>query len=156
LNGPVKYWYLLVAAIGLGACAGPEKSLTVKQFYLRDQEDVSNDEPFIRGEKSKFLYGAVSMEERKGRLGQYYTVLWSDKAGTGSGEAEVVFEFQQGKSGSLIKKRVSKFSADNSEGKAEFSVIGDDYFKGGKVLSWKISLLRGGKVVSTKQSYLWK
>ena len=112
----MKYWYLLVAAIGLGACAGPEKSLTVKQFYLRNQEDVTSDEPFIRGEKSKFLYGAVSMAERKNRLGQYYTVLWSDKEGTGSGEVQVVFEFQQGKSGSQIKKRVSTFSADNREG----------------------------------------
>ncbi len=110
----------------------------------------------IRAEKNRILHGAVSMEERAQRLGQYYTVLWSDRDGAGSGEVEVFFEFQQGKTGSLVKKRTSTFAAGDDSGKTVFSVIGDDYTKGGKVLSWKISLLRGGKVLDTKQSYLWE
>lgn len=128
----------------------------VKQFYLRDEIDKENVEPMIRAEKNRALYGAVSMEERKQRLGQYYTVLWNDHAGAGNGEVEVVFEFQQGGSGSMIKKRSHRFAAGDSTGKAVFSVIGDDYFKGGKVLTWKISLMRGGRVLATKQSYLWE
>lgn len=152
----MKHWYLLVAALGLGACAGPEKTLTVKQFYLRDQTDGINDEPMLRGEKNRLLYGAVSMEERRNRLGQYYTVLWNDADGAGSGPVEVRFEYQQGASGSRIKTRSEKFSADTMSGKAVFSVIGDDYFKRGKVITWKVSLLRGGKALASKQSYLWE
>lgn len=128
----------------------------VKQFYLRDEIDKENVEPMIRAEKNRALYGAVSMEERKQRLGQYYTVLWNDPPGAGNGEVEVVFEFQQGGSGSKIKKRSHRFPAGDHSGKAVFSVIGDDYFKGGKVLTWKVSLLRGGRVLATKQSYLWE
>jgi hypothetical protein len=155
LNGRVKYWYLLVAAMGLGACAAPDNRLTVKQFYVRDQEDDQNIDPMIRAEKNRIFHGAVSMEERRERLGQYYTVLWDDSEGAGSSHT-VLFEFQQGGSGSLIKKRTVSFPAADSSGKAAFSVIGDDYFKGGKVLAWKISLLRDKEVISTKQSYLWQ
>lgn len=145
-----------MAAMVLSSCASHDKTLVVKQFYLRDEKDSNDDEPMIRAEKNLLLYGAVSMEERRQRLGQYYTALWEDPAGAGSGEVEVVFEFQQGKTGSQIKRRTVQFDSSEKSGKAAFSVIGDDYFKGGRALAWKISLLRGGRVLDTKQSYLWE
>ncbi len=156
MNGRVKYWFLLAASMGFVSCANQDKSLMVKQFYLRDEVDKESVEPMIRAEKNRALYGAVSMEERKQRLGQYYTVLWNDPEGVGSAPAVVTFEFQQGGSGSVIKKRTQTFDASNDSGKAVFSVIGDDYFKSGKVLTWKITLSRGARVVSSKQSYLWE
>ena len=108
----------------------------------------------VRMEKSRRLLGAVSMEERRNRLGQYYTLIWSDP--DGQGEVEVVFQYQQGATASLVKRMVRSFPSSAREGKVEFAVIGDDYFKGGKVLAWKATLQRGGKVVSTRQSYLWQ
>lgn len=110
----------------------------------------------VRMEKERRLRGAVSMEERRGRLGQYYTMLWNDQAGAGSAPVEVLFEFQQGGSASKIKRRTMGFPASDKSGKAEFSVIGDDYFKGGRVLAWKATLSRGPKVLATRQSYLWR
>lgn len=110
----------------------------------------------MRLEKERRLLGAVSMEERRARLGQYYTLLWQDEAGAGSGEAEVIFEYQQGATASKVKKRVKKFPSSDRSGKAEFSFIGDDYLKGGKVLAWKATLQRGKTVVATRKSYLWQ
>ncbi|RYD38557.1 MAG: hypothetical protein EOP87_01355 [Verrucomicrobiaceae bacterium] len=152
----MKHWYLLLSLLGLGACAGPDSHLTVKQFYLRDQVEDDLDDPMLRGEKSRLLHGAVSMEERRGKLGQYYTVLWNDADGAGSGPVEVRYDYRQGSSGSRIKTRSETFSAETSSGKAVFSVIGDDYFKRGKVIGWKVTLLRGSRVLSTKQSYMWE
>jgi hypothetical protein len=152
----VKHWYLFLFLLGLGACAGPDSHLTVKQFYLRDQVEDDLEDPMMRGEKSRILHGAVSMAERRDRLGQYYTILWNDANGVGSAPVEIRFDYRQGGSASRIKTRSETFSADTSSGKAVFSVIGDDYFKRGKVIGWKVTLLRGGKVLSTKQSYLWE
>ena len=152
----MKYCGFLLVALVLGACAGPDKPLTVKQFYLRDQNDNVGDDPMVRGEKNRILYGAVSMAERKDRLGQYYTVLWNDAEGVGNGEVEVVFEFQQGKTASRIKKRSQTFPASDGSGKAVFSVIGDDYFKTGKVLAWRVTISRGGRTLAQERSYLWK
>lgn len=108
----------------------------------------------VEHEKNRRLHGAVSMEERRALLGQYYTVLWNDP-GLANQDGEIVFDYQQGGSGSLKKRMRHGISAGESSGKIEFSVIGDDYFKNGRVLAWKISLLRGGQVVSEKKSYLW-
>jgi hypothetical protein len=152
----VKRWYLLLAVMALSGCAAEKEGLVVKQFYLRDQADSTSEEALVRGEKLRRLYGAVSMQERRERLGQYYTVLWDDPAGAGSGPVEVLFEYQQGATASLVKRSVQRFSSDQSAGKAEFSVIGDNYFTHGKVIAWKVSLKRAGKVLNTRQSYLWR
>ncbi len=140
----------------LTACAGPRDALVVKQFQLRDQNRNASDEPMVRMEKERRLLGAVSMEERKQRLGQYYTLIWSDPAGVGQGEVEVIFQYQQGATASLVKRMVKGFPTSNETGTAEFAVIGDDYFKGGKVLAWKATVQRGKKVIATRQSYLWQ
>jgi hypothetical protein len=130
--------------------------LVVKQFQLRDQESGGTDEPMVKMEKDRRLHGAVSMAERRNRLGQYYTLLWHDPAGVGQGKVELIFQYQQGASASRVKRMVREFPATDSKGTAEFAVIGEDYFKGGKVLTWKATLRRGERVVATRQSYLWQ
>lgn len=110
----------------------------------------------VRMEKERHLRGAVSMAERRGRLGQYYTLVWHDPEGAGQGAVKLIFEYQQGASGSRVKRMVRDFPAADTEGMSEFAVIGDDYFDNGKVLAWKASFQRGKRVISTRQSYLWQ
>jgi hypothetical protein len=107
-------------------------------------------------EKQRRLYGAVSMQERQERLGQYYTIRWNDAAGAGQGPVKVVFRYQQGATASLVKEMVEYADSSKSQGSVEFSVIGENYFKNGKVLAWKAILERGGKILGTRQSYLWQ
>lgn len=148
--------YSLLAVVLLGACAGPREALVVKQFQLRDQESEKTDEPMVKMEKDRRLHGAVSMAERRNKLGQYYTLLWHDPAGANQGGVKVIFQYQQGASASRVKRMVREFPAGDSEGSVEFAVIGDDYFKGGRVLAWKATLQRGERVIATRQSYLWQ
>lgn len=152
----VKQTPLLLAALLLGACAGPHQALVVKPFVVRDQETGSGDEPMTAMEKNRHLLGAVSMEERRQRLGQYYTILWHDEQGIGNGPVEVVFQYQQGATASRVKRMSKSFSAETGSGRAEFAVIGDDFFKGGKVLAWKTTLSRGGREIASRRSYLWQ
>ncbi len=128
----------------------------VKQFQLRDQDTRSTGEPMVQMEKARRLHGAVSMAERRNKLGQYYTLLWHDPAGADQGEVEVTLQYQQGTTASRVKRMVRCFPAADSQGTAEFAVIGDDYFKGGKVLAWKATLRRGKREIASHQSYLWQ
>ena len=75
-----------LAILLFSACARTPEPLVVKQFQLRDQVPKTAEEPMVRMEKSRRLLGAVSMEERRNRLGQYYTLEWSDPNGAGQGE----------------------------------------------------------------------
>ena len=154
--GGVNRCSLLLLLVMLGACAGPKAPLVVKQFRMLDQRADAVDDPMIRGEKQRHLYGAVSMAERSARLGAYYTILWNCPATPAGGEVEVRFEFQQGATASLVKHFVKRFPASDSSGKVEFAIIGQDYVKNGRVLAWKTTLSRGGRVIATRKSRLWQ
>lgn len=146
----------LLAVFLLGACTGPPVPLVVKQFQLRDLAPTAIEQPMVRMEKERHLHGAVSYAEQRGRLGHYYTLLWNDPAGAGQGDVELLFQYQQGGSASLVKRMTKSFPSSAAKGVAEFAVIGEDYLKGGKVLTWKATLQRGKRVVATRQSYLWQ
>lgn len=134
-------------------CAGSSDPLTVKMQTLRDQDMNQTDDPMVRHEKARRLYGAVSMAERRQRLGQYYTILWNADP---AAEKEIRFEYLQGKSGSRVKNMQRDIVPGTSSGEVEFAVIGDDYFDNGRVLAWKCSLVSNGEVIATEQSYLWE
>lgn len=152
----MKRSILLLSPFLFGACFGPPKKLEVKQFHLRNEALAATEAPMVRMETLRRLHGAVTAVERRDRLGQYYTLIWNDPAGVGQGEVEVVFQYQQGASASQVKRMSKKFPASDASGTVEFAVIGDDYLTRGKVLTWKATVLRGGREVASKQSYLWR
>lgn len=140
----------------LGACSANRDPLTVKTFILRDQERDAGSDPWARMEKESRLRGAVSMEERRQRLGQYFTVLWSDPSPDRGAPVTVTFEYQQGKTASRIKRLHQVFPAADSRGRASFAVIGDDYIQNGRVLAWQVTVSRGDRKIATERSYLWQ
>ena len=152
----MNHVYSLLLVFLLGACTGPREALEVKQFQLREQVPLAPDEPMTRMEKERRLHGAVTLAERRNRLGQYFDLLWNDPTGVNQGDVELVFEYQQGAYASLVKRKSQKFAASSASGTAEFAVTGDDFFSGGKVIAWKAMLLRGKRVIATRQSYLWQ
>ncbi len=147
--------FFLIFPIILAACSTDSGPLTVKTYVLRDQERDTGGDPWARMEKESRLRGAISMEERRQRLGQYYTILWRD-ADVKGGEVSVTFQYQQGKTGSRIKSLTQTFPAYVSEGRASFAVLGDDYLENGRVLAWKATLHRGGREIASRRSYLWQ
>ena len=145
----------LLAVCLLAGCAGEKQPLVVKQYTLRDQLTTDNDDPMVRQEKLRRLYGAVSIEERKARLGQYYTALWNLPESTAS-DRKIIFRYQQGKSASLVKTMTRQLPKGEAGGKEEFGITGDDYFDNGRVLAWKTDLIVDGQTVASEQSYLWE
>lgn len=110
-----------------------------------------------RMEMQRRLRGAVSMEQRRQRLGQYYTILWHIPAAQDTGESiRVVFEYQQASTASKILKSEKSFAPHTLKGQTEFSIIGENFFKRGRVLAWQISLYQGQTLIDSKRSYLWK
>ncbi len=150
---PVYRWLTLIAAFLAASCVAPEP-LIVTSHLVRDQvHEGEGRDPMARNEKLRRLHGAVSMEERKNLLGQYYTIRWNDSQ-TKHGPPTITFEYQQG--GSDIKSFRREFPKFETSGTAEFSIIGDNYFNNGRVLAWRATLRRGEQVIATRQSYLWQ
>jgi hypothetical protein len=145
----------LLLILCLTGCS-TRSSLEVDSFFMRDFSTPETDEKMIRMEKLRRLHGALTAAERNDRLGHYYTMHWSDPAGAGKGEIEIVFEYQQGSTASQVKQQWQRFASSDRRGKAEFRVTGNDYLKGGRVLAWKATLKRGGREIESHHSYLWE
>ena len=145
----------LLLTLCLTGCS-TRSSLEVDSFFMRDFSAPETDEKMIRMEKLRRLHGALTAAERNDRLGHYYTMHWSDPAGAGKGEIEIVFEYQQGSTASQVKRQWQRFASTDRNGKAEFRVTGNDYLKGGRVLAWKATLKRGGREIESHHSYLWE
>ena len=159
LNTAVKLWKAvapIIPALSLISCGTPQV-LDVRPMHIRSVTIDDSDDPMVRGELKRRFHGAISVEEQGQRLGYYYTVLWNE--GSGSGPGEVVFEYQQGATGSRIKKMTHKIEAGETKGKAEFAIIGENYRPKGEasaILAWRCKLYRDGREVASRQSYLWQ
>lgn len=156
----MKFWKALAAtlpALVLLSCSSTQV-LDVRPYHLREIGATDEgDDPMLRGEYQRRMHGAIGVREQGERLGYYYTVLYNDASSSGPGK--VVFEFQQGLTGSRVKKMTHDIPAGKTKGKAEFAIIGKDYFQDGKpqkVLAWRCKLYRDGREVASRQSYLWQ
>lgn len=147
----MKRSYLFAFTLVLSACSAPTEALRVKQYILRDLTPPTEGDPMILHEKNSRLYGAVTLQEREERLGQYITVLWHAKPSSGR---EILFRYRQG--GSRIKEMRRALPAEAASGSEEFNVIGKDYLHNGRILAWKLDLLSNGVTKASKQSYLWE
>lgn len=142
--------FFSVLVLFLASCSETE-TLRVRQFHLRDTKPAKDNE-FIRAEMNKRLYGAVTLEERQLRRGDYYDIAWHGLSGTNP--VRVVFEYRQAATGAEERKIDKAFPVSRS-GKTEFHMIGEAYREGGRIVAWRLSLYDGLEKVAQKQSYLW-
>lgn len=151
----MSFWkHLPLFSLTLLAACGTPDALDVRPFHIREVNNKGGGEPLIDAEHKRRMHGAVGVREQEQRLGHYYTVHWHDES-TG-GPVRVVFEYQQAATASKVLRKVRDFDGSTRKGTAEFQIIGDEYLEGGRVLSWKCTLLRGGEEVASRHSYLWQ
>jgi len=101
----------------------------------------------VRGDQQRRLYGAITIEEHEARLGQYYEVRWDLK-----GKEHLLAQTLN----SELKVISKQYPTDVTKGKIDFQIIGEDYKTNGRVLAWKAELVIDGKIISSKQSFLWE
>ena len=125
----------------------------VKYYHLMPGYVPKTLEPAILFESQHHLYGAVTQKEIIGRFGHYYTVFW--KATDRKGPVTVKFEYQQARSG--LSKRVQEQIIEDIQRNnvSKFQVTGEEYQKSGRVIAWRVSVLRGKEELVSQQSALW-
>lgn len=140
----------------LVSCTHESRIDSVREVPIKTSHASPFDTGLLRAQTTYVMHGAMTSKERRERLGQYYYVSWYDAHPDQS--ATLCFEYQMAHTGSRVHKKSISFPSARSGGskKVIFSVIGDEYFNVGPVLTWKLSLLVNGKSVSSHRSYLWR
>lgn len=149
---------LSILAFALSACSsttrGPGGQISkVKYYHLMPFFTPQTTNPTILFERQHFIYGAVSKKDIVDRFGHYYAFFW--KTTDRTGPVTIKFEYQQAKSG--LSKRVQEQVVEDihRSNVSKFQVVGPEYQKSGRVIAWRISILRGKEELVSQQSALW-
>lgn len=149
---------LAILAFALSACSsttkGPGGQISkVKYYHLMPFFTPQTTNPTILFERQHFVYGAVTKKDIVDRFGHYYAFFW--KTTDRTGPVTIKFEYQQAKSG--LSKRVQEQVVDDihRSNVSKFQVVGPEYQKSGRVIAWRISILRGKEELVSQQSALW-
>ncbi len=111
----------------------------------------------LRANAQYLLYGTNTKAQKINRIGDYYYVDWYDAEP--ARPAQLVMHYTQARTASQLFTRTIDYPAPReSTGtrKAEFFFNGKERRLGGDILTWRIELLVDGKVVDSRQSYLWE
>jgi len=154
-----RFFIITFTCLGVIGCSTENQNLCVDKFTLRSIKIEDNDAAMVRGDQQKRLYGAVTIEEHKQRIGQYYTLSWDlpkqPETNNLNKPVQLVFRYKQAATGNKIKTTSKTYPLGTKQGKWAFNNIGHDYATGGRILSWHADLIHGGQIISTKESYLW-
>jgi hypothetical protein len=145
---------LLGCAAALCACATGDAISKVKIFRLDASEPLRAADPAISFEQRHYLHGAITAEEVRAREGNYYTIYFS--LADPSQPVTLRFEYRQAGTGSkvlVIEKPIEDPGRSNT---TDIAVAGDTFQQNGRVLAWRVSLVRGKQVLASRHSYLWE
>ena len=122
---------------------------------MRSIVPADDSTQMVRGEQQYRLRGAVTQLERSAKIGQYYTVKWINRGGAPA-PLYIVMDYQQAASGAKKLQIQQSLDANEPCGDVEFRINGENYRRNGEVVSWRIRLMSGKRVIDEKRSYLWR
>ena len=134
----------------------PSQIRFVDEFNVLNPDFEGLPPGLRRSQAAYILRDAATKKEKQRRLGQYYTIEWLDN--TPKKPSRFIFEYQQASTGSKILKKVIDLPAPRSWGNKteQFSIIGEEFLKQGRVMTWKLTLEVEGMPVAIRKSYLWE
>ncbi|MFA7342673.1 MAG: hypothetical protein WC003_00080 [Terrimicrobiaceae bacterium] len=161
---------LALAAVGCSAPEGPANRLEKAnvlplalddsyQFRKIQQNTWDNTKiaPVTISEAANFernraYWGAVDSREQAERNGNYYNIFWKSK---NPSDVTVRLEYRQAGLSNYVLAKERYYPGVRGSRKSSFEVAGDEYLENGRVTSWRVLLIVGGKIVALRQSYMW-
>jgi len=130
-------------------------------FKIRKVYDYINDisiqrigsESGLSFEQKYYNYGAATQAQRAKRKGHFFVVNWT--AEKAAENITVLFEYRQKLTQDRVYRLEMPYTSVKGDKKTEFEVVGEAFEKQGLVNSWRISILKGEKVLAQKKSFVW-
>jgi hypothetical protein len=146
-SAPSEPWALPVEA------DGQVKIRKVYEFLNDPKKTSPGSSRGLAYEFKYFDHGAVTRAQQRSRKGQYFVVTWSN--GGTAADYVLRLDYRQAVSRDRVNTLEIPYKQARGTFKGTFSVTGEDYFEFGDVHSWRISLVRGGRIVAQEQSFVW-
>jgi hypothetical protein len=132
----------------------PKISIGKISDFLNDPKlTATGRDKVLKQEFAYFNYGAVTKAQAEALMGHYYTVNFTNDGPP----ADIIIrmDFRQSLSRDKVNTLEVPFKAAKGGYKQRFVIAGEMYRVYGDVNSWRISVVKDGKIVAQKKSYVW-
>lgn len=121
--------------------------------FLNDRKQNQTGNPMLDFEKKYWNHGAILSKDFRDRQGNIFVINWQNDGS--AGDFTVRLDYRQANTRERVMTKTQEYKNFNGFEKTVIQVVGDDYLRGGVVNSWRISIVRDGKIVAQEKSFIW-
>ena len=133
-------------------------SLNKIYTYLNDSDPRRKappppDNQMMLYEPKYWDHGAILAKDRLDRQGNIFVINWQNDGEPS--DFTVRLDYRQAMTRERVMTKTQAYKNFDGYEKTVLKVTGDEYLRGGVVHSWRISIVRNGKIVAQKKSFIW-
>jgi hypothetical protein len=133
-------------------------SLNKIYTYLNDSDPRKKappppDNQMMVYEPKYWDHGAILAKDRLDRQGNIFVINWQNDGEPS--DFTVRLDYRQAMTRERVMTKTQEYKNFDGYEKTVLKVTGDEYLRGGVVHSWRISIVRNGKIVAQKKSFIW-
>jgi len=133
-------------------------SLNKIYTYLNDSDPRRKappppDNQMMLYEPKYWNHGAILAKDRLDRQGNIFVINWQNDGEPS--DFTVRLDYRQAMTRERVMTKTQEYKNFDGYEKTVIKVTGDEYLRGGVVHSWRISIVRDGKIVAQKKSFIW-
>ena len=132
-----------------------DETISLNKIYTfrNDRHQPPANNPMLDYEKKYWNHGAILSKEFEGKQGNIFVINWQNDGAPGDFIVRV--DYRQANTRERVMTKTERYQNFNGYEKTVIKVVGDDYLRGGVVNSWRISIVRDGKIVAQEKSFIW-
>lgn len=111
------------------------------------------DNAMLQYEPKYWNHGAITAKDIQDRQGNIFVINWNNEGEPA--DFIVRLDYRQANTRERVMTKVQRYQNFDGYEKTVIKVVGDDYLRGGVVNSWRISIVRDGKIVAQEKSFIW-
>ena len=132
-----------------------DESVSLNKIYTfrNDRNKKTTGNPMLDYEKKYWDHGAVLKKEIEGKQGNIFVINWQNDGSPA--DFIVRLDYRQANTRERVMTKTERYNHFGGYEKTVIQVVGDDYLRGGVVNSWRVSIVRDGKIVAQEKSFIW-
>ncbi len=132
-----------------------DESVSLNKIYTfrNDPSQQRTGNPMLDFEKKYWDHGAILKKDVEGRQGNIFVINWQNDGA--ASDFIVRLDYRQANTRERVMTKTERYQNFGGHEKTVIKVVGDDYLRGGVVNSWRISIVRDGKIVAQEKSFIW-
>jgi len=132
-----------------------DESVSLNKIYTfrNDRSLKTTGNPMLDFEKKYWDHGAVLQKDIEGKQGNIFVINWQNDGSPS--DFTIRLDYRQANTRERVMTKTEEYKNFGGYEKTVIKVVGDDYLRGGVVNSWRISIVREGKIIAQEKSFIW-